>query len=369
MRVGRECERVTIAGSATTQGSPGVPPDPFSEIRLTALSATRGANYWSHRAVTRIDVTIGAFDELSSAESPGFTERLVAALPGLEAHRCSIGERGGFITRLNRGTYAPHIIEHVALELQTLIGHNVGYGRSRGGDVDGEYTVVFEHRHEATGLRAAALSLAIVQQAFAGTLTTVDHAVAELRAIAATADVPPLMPRVLCGVTGGTARTELRSAIARGVGSESALIVDVSPAFILQAGLSYAESELAVVSDIDLSDVPERYRDPERAVRLVTVIVDGLRRGGVLVAPAKAWALQDAARDAGAGVSVFSGANDITRRDRKVARSSAWVDGESIIVEHRGRLAASTPRDEALAPAVQAAAVLVDFVLRDRQAT
>ena len=123
-----------------------------SEIRLTALSATRGANYWSRRPVTRLDLVVGAFDEISSAEIPDFTDRLVSALPGLEEHRCSIGVRGGFITRLNRGTYAPHIIEHVALELQTMIGHDVGYGRSRGGDVEGEYTVVFEHNARGDGL-------------------------------------------------------------------------------------------------------------------------------------------------------------------------------------------------------------------------
>lgn len=341
--------------------------DAFSEIRLTALSATRGANYWSRRPVTRLDLVVGAFDEISSAESPEFTERLVSALPGLEEHRCSIGEPGGFITRLNRGTYAPHIVEHVALELQGMIGHEVGYGRSRGGDVEGEYTVVFEHRHEATGLRAAALALDIVQQNFAGTLTTIDHAIAELRAIAATPDVPPLTPHVLCGVSGGSARAELRTEIARRAGGEEDLIVDVSPAFILQAGLPYAVSDIAVVVDLALTDVPERYQDPERAERLVSVMADGLERGGVLVAPAKAWALQDAARSAGGGVAVFSGANDVTRRDKKVARSAAWVEHDTVVVEHRGRIAMREPLDGPLAPDAQAAAVLVGYLVNARR--
>src|SRR5919202_1955683 len=130
-------------------------------------------------------------------------------MPGLIEHACSIGERGGFITRLRHGTYAPHIAEHVALELQNVIGHDVGYGRTRGGDAPGEYTLVFEHRHEGVGVRAAALALEVVQRAFAGTLAptpeSVAHAVAELSALAATTDVPPLEQRVLCGVTGGQA--------------------------------------------------------------------------------------------------------------------------------------------------------------------
>ena len=89
---------------------------------MTTLHATRGANYWSRRPVTRLDLVVGSYDNISSAQVPGVTASLVAAMPSLVEHRCSIGERGGFITRLRRGTYVPHIIEHVALELQSLIG-------------------------------------------------------------------------------------------------------------------------------------------------------------------------------------------------------------------------------------------------------
>ncbi len=340
------------------QGSVDASADPFSEIRLRALSATRGANYWSRKPVTRLDLVVGAFDDISSEMSEGFTDRLVTALPGLEEHRCSIGERGGFITRLNRGTYAPHIIEHVALELQTLVGHRVGYGRSRGGDAEGEYTVIFEHVHEATGLRAAALALDIVQQAFAGSLSTIDHAVAELRGIAETPDVPRVTPHVLCGVTGGSARAELRTEIARRHGDESALIIDVSPAYILQAGLPYAASDVAVVIDADLTDVPERYQDEERAARLVSVLADALPRRGLLIAPAKLWEVQDYARDEGCSVAVFSGRNDVTGRDRARARSAAWVDDGHVVVEHRGRVVSREPLHDDVSPAAQAAAAL-----------
>src|SRR5512132_2337185 len=90
-------------------------PDPFSTIRMTTLHAPRGANFWSSRPVTRMDLRVGAYDDISSCDAgPGFTDALVAAMPGLVEHRCSIGERGGFIMRLRRGTYAPHVIEHVA---------------------------------------------------------------------------------------------------------------------------------------------------------------------------------------------------------------------------------------------------------------
>src|SRR5688572_3468625 len=101
---------------------------PETEIRMTALHSLRGANFWSQRPVTRMDLIVGPYDEISSAAIPGCAAALERAMPGLIEHRCSIGERGGFLQRLRRGTYAPHIIEHVALELQAMAGCDVGYG-------------------------------------------------------------------------------------------------------------------------------------------------------------------------------------------------------------------------------------------------
>lgn len=187
----------------------------MTEIRMTTLHATRGANFWSTRPIMRMDIAVGAYEDISSADVPGFCDALISAMPGLEEHRCSIGERGGFIIRLRDGTYAAHIVEHVALELQTMIGHDVGYGRTRGGDIDEEYTLVFEHFHESVGLRAAALALETVQQAFAGTLNGVTHAVAELKSLAATPGVPPIQQHVLCGITGGSDRAATRNEIVR----------------------------------------------------------------------------------------------------------------------------------------------------------
>ena len=319
---------------AERSGPVGVP-DPSVEIRMTALHATRGANYWSRRPVTRLDITTGVYDDLSSAHVPGVTASLVAAMPGLVEHRCSIGERGGFITRLRRGTYAPHIIEHVALELQSLIGHDVGYGRTRGGDVQGEYTIVFEHVSDVVGVRAAALALDVVQRAFAGTLDSVEPVLAELRGLAALPAPTPAPAQVLCGITGGAWRAETRAELARrGIGAEDDLVVDVSPAYILQAGLPYAHSDTAIILDDEPNDVPERYRDRERASRLVSVLADAVIDGGVVIAPATAWDVQDRARDAGCRVAVFAADATITARDKKVAAAAAWVEDGTIVIEH-----------------------------------
>jgi hypothetical protein len=340
-------------------------PDPKTEIRIMTLHATRGANYWSELPITRMDLNIGAYENISSADVPGFTESLVRTMPGLRDHRCSIGEPGGFLIRLKRGTYFAHIVEHVALELQGMIGHDVGYGRTRGGDGAGKYTIIFGQVHDAVGLRSAALALEIVQSAFAGTLTSIDHAVAELAALAQTPSASPLLQHVLCGISGGHYRQETRDELVASGFNEADLIVDVSPSYLLQAGLPYSHSRIAIITDADLSDVPERYRQPRRAQRLVSVVADAVPVDGTVIVPAKEWEIQDRARDAGCRVAIFATDSDVTPKDKKVARTCASVDGRRIMIEHfdntveAGWLHGKSP------VAAQVAATLAAFTLRE----
>jgi hypothetical protein len=339
-------------------------PEAASELRMTMLHATRGKNFWSLRPVTRMDLQVGAYDDISSADAPGTTERLVAAMPGLVEHRCSIGERGGFVVRLRRGTYAPHIIEHVALELQTMMGHDVGFGRTRGGDVPGEYTLVFEHAHEQVGLRAAALALEAVQQAFDGTLETVEPAIAELRALAEMPDTPRLHGEVLCGVIGGDGRAEAQQALRERLQDPDELVIDVSPNYLLQAGLPYARSRMAIILDADLTDVPPRYQEEERAIKLVNVLCDAVQRDGLVVCPAKAWDIQDYARDSGCRIAVFATDDRVTQRDTRRARAVAMVrDGRIVIdgcdgVDDAGALDPSRPAAPQVAAALAATALV-----------
>ena len=331
---------------------------------MTTLHATRGKNFWSLRPVTRMDLAVGAYDDISSGDVPGFTKRLLGAMPGLVEHRCSIGERGGFVLRLRRGTYAPHIIEHVALELQTMMGHNVGFGKTRGGDVEGEYTLVFEHEHEQVGLRAAALALETVQRAFEGTLENVDAAVAELKAIAETPDTPPLHVRVQCGVTGGSGRAEAQRMLMERLADPAALVIDVSPAYLLQAGLPYARSDMAIILDAELTDVPPRYQEEERATQLVNVLADAVERDGMVICPAKAWNVQDYARESGCRIAVFATDDDVTARDSRRARAVGLVRDGRIWIEGCGEDEDAGPLDPALPANPQVAAALAHATMR-----
>ncbi len=293
---------------AQVRDAPRVIPDPRREIRLRGLHAARGINYWSRRPVIRMDLSVGAFDEISSADAPGCTDALLASLPGLEEHECSYGRRGGFVQRLREGTYAPHIIEHVALEVQTLLGHDVGYGKTRGGEEPGEYTLVFEYEHERVGLRSAAMALEIVQQAFEGRQASIDATIAELRLLDGAQEARPVQVHVFCGITGGALRGETQRAIhdaLHAAGQRELVVVDVAPPYLLRAGLPYERSEMCVILDTELPAVAPVYRTAVNARRLVGTLIEGTRAGGVVVCPARERELQRQARDRSCRVATF----------------------------------------------------------------
>ena len=128
------------------------------DLDIREILMLRGPNIWANYQVLEAWVDLGNLKDASSEEIPGFVDRLMGLLPGLIEHRCSVGERGGFLQRLNRGTYPAHILEHVTLEMQTLAGHAVGYGKARATCVEGLYKVVFRYVDETvaeTCLRSA----------------------------------------------------------------------------------------------------------------------------------------------------------------------------------------------------------------------
>lgn len=123
-------------------------------MEILKINALRGPNVWANFPVLEVWVKLGVYNEKSSEEYPGFNDRLKSWLPSLIEHRCSVGERGGFFVRLDRGTYLGHILEHVSLELQTLAGTDVGFGRARETSVEGTYRVAIKYQEEKLALEA-----------------------------------------------------------------------------------------------------------------------------------------------------------------------------------------------------------------------
>jgi cyanophycin synthetase len=130
---------------------------PFYEnysMEIRDIWVLRGPNIWAHFPCLQAEVDLGELKDTSSEMIEGFNDRLKSWLPSLIEHRCSVGERGGFFQRLERGTYMAHILEHVTLELQSLAGIEVGFGRARETDVEGVYKVVVEFQEEEVAIAA-----------------------------------------------------------------------------------------------------------------------------------------------------------------------------------------------------------------------
>jgi cyanophycin synthetase len=118
-------------------------------MKLLKVQALRGPNIWANFEVLEAQVDLEELKESPSDSIPGFNERLMAWLPTMIEHRCSIGERGGFFQRLRNGTYPAHILEHVTIELQRLGGIDVGFGKARGIDEEkGLYYVIVQYEDE-----------------------------------------------------------------------------------------------------------------------------------------------------------------------------------------------------------------------------
>src|ERR1700760_2427087 len=117
-------------------------------MQIQKVLKLRGPNIWANFSCLEVWIDLEEFFDTSSEMIPGFNERLMGWLPTMIEHRCSIGERGGFFERLRRGTYMGHILEHVTLELQSLAGTAVGFGRARETSTEGLYKVAIEYLDE-----------------------------------------------------------------------------------------------------------------------------------------------------------------------------------------------------------------------------
>ncbi len=120
-------------------------------MEFRKVLALRGPNIWTNAPVIEAWVELNDLDR-PSTDFPGFSDRLTSWLPSMIEHRCSIGTRGGFFQRLRDGTYPGHILEHVTLELQSLAGREVGFGRARETSEPGVYRVVVKYDDEQLAL-------------------------------------------------------------------------------------------------------------------------------------------------------------------------------------------------------------------------
>ena len=154
-------------------------------MKIIDIKTMQGPNYWS---VRRHNLTVMVLDLEEMEQYPtnkidGFGDRLKEMFPSMYSHRCSVGTAGGFFQRVEEGTWMGHVIEHIALEIQTLAGMDVGFGRTRTYGEEGVYFVVFNHMVGKVGKYAAKASFRIAEALIAGETYDLDEDIMNMKEI------------------------------------------------------------------------------------------------------------------------------------------------------------------------------------------
>ena len=233
----------------------------------------RGPNIWTYRSVLEAWVDIHDLEDCPSNVIPGLPDRLTTLLPTLIEHRCSIGERGGFVKRLHDGTWPGHILEHVTLELQNLAGIPGGFGKARETSERGVYKVVIRAWQKEVSVAALHMGRDLLMAAIEDRPYDVDAAVAKLRdliddymlgpstrcIVEAAADKQRRIPYIRLLAEGNlvqlgygarqrriwTAETDRTPAIAEGIAGEK----DLTKSLLASCGVPVPEGE--VVASIE----------------------------------------------------------------------------------------------------------------------
>ena len=175
-------------------------------IEILSHRHLRGPNMWSYNPALEVLIDIGELEDYPSDKIPGFYDRLSACLPSLYEHRCSYGEAGGFLKRVEEGTWPGHILEHLTIELQNLAGIPGGFGRARDGGRRGVYKVIVSATEEAVTLQAFTyardLLLTLIQDN-GDPVAQRNHIIEELRELS---DDLCLGPSTACIVNAAAAR-------------------------------------------------------------------------------------------------------------------------------------------------------------------
>ncbi len=154
-------------------------------MKILEIKTMSGPNYWSttrHKLIVML-LDLEEMEERPTNTIDGFLGRLQALMPTLYEHRCSEGVAGGFFHRVKEGTWMGHVIEHIALELQTLAGMDTGFGRTRETQNRGVYHVVFSYHEAKAGIYTAKAAVKIAQALIDGEPYDLEADIQNLREI------------------------------------------------------------------------------------------------------------------------------------------------------------------------------------------
>lgn len=289
-------------------------------LRMTHL---RGPSIWTYPPVIEALVDIGELEDFPSNTLPGLNERLAAWLPGLIEHRCSPGVRGGFLQRLETGTWPGHILEHVALELQTLAGAPDGYGRAREAGPRGVYKVIVSMPHEEVGRQSLLMARELVMAAI------------EDRPFDVAAAVEDLTDLVDSRCVGPSTQAIVKAAQAHKIPH-----IRLNNGNLVQLGHGAAQRRIWTAETDRTSAIAEGIsKDKDLTKQLLATCGIPVPEGQIVESPEQAW---EAAQDIGVPVCVKPGDGNRARgvsldlrerADIEAAYAIALEQGSEVLVE------------------------------------
>ena len=292
-------------------------------IKFLSITHLKGPNVWTYTPVLEALIDIGDLEDCPSNTIPGFYERLSSWLPGLVEHRCSYDERGGFLRRVEEGTWPGHIMEHVSLELQALAGMPGGFGRAREVPIRGVYKVVVTAWHEMVTRYALEAARDLVMAGLEDKPFDVAAAVSHLRELV---DDYCLGPSTGC--------------IVEAAESRHLPFIRLSTGNLVQLGYGSRQRRIWTAETDRTSAIAESIsRDKDLTKSLLASCGVPVPEGVTVKSPEDAW---EAAEDIGLpvvvkpsdgnhGRGVFT--NLTTREEIETAFSVAQDEGSEVIVE------------------------------------
>ena len=298
----------------------------MKDITFLEIRYLRGPNIWTYRPVIEAIVDIGELEDFPSNTIPGFVDRLKTFLPSLIEHRCSYGERGGFLRRLDEGTWPAHILEHVSLELQNLAGMPGGFGKARQTSIRGVYKVAIRAWHEEVTRACLKAGRELVMAAIEDTPFAVSTHVERLRDLA---ERKLLGPSTGCIVDAATSKERRIPAIRM-----------LATGNLVQLGYGVRSRRIWTAETDRTSAIAETIsRDKDLTKTLLQSCGVPVPEGRMVDSPADAW---EAAEDIGVPVVVkpYDGnhgrgvfTNLMTREEVEAAYTAAIEEGSGVIVE------------------------------------
>ncbi len=154
-------------------------------MKIENIQVLRGPNIWSvnRKKLIQMRLNLEEMEHKPTNKIEGFMERLEKMLPTLYTHRCSPGVPGGFFQRVVAGTWMGHVVEHIALEIQSLAGMDTGFGRTRETKTAGIYNVVFTYIEEKVGVYAAEAAVRIAEALIKGESYDLEFDIQKMREI------------------------------------------------------------------------------------------------------------------------------------------------------------------------------------------